>query len=144
MAGLSAVERRLKLPVLKRVKKLRKLRRRMRLWGSCGALLAVTGCGPLLYYLFSGSLPAISFDQTIYISDEWAVIAGTVLIGWLGSMLFYGQYKRDKDKFDKIRAGAVELIKSGDPICECKWTPCSCKDELIGEMNEHHDINLSY
>lgn len=144
MAGLSAVETRLKLPVLKRVKKLKKLRRRMRLWGACGAMLAVTGCGPLLYYLFSGTLPPISFEHTIYISNEWAVIAGTVLIGWLGSMLFYGQYKRDKDKFDKIRAGAVDLIKSGDPICECKWTPCSCKDELIGEMNEHHDINLSY
>ncbi len=144
MAGLTEVEAKLKLPVLKRVKKLKKLRRRMRLWGACGVLLAATGCGPLLYYLLSGKLPPITFEQTLHISSEWAIIAGTVLIGWLGSMLFYGQFKRDKDKYDKIRAGAVELIKAGDPICECNWTPCSCKDDLIRLMNEDHDINLSY
>lgn len=144
MAGNSAVEKKLKLAVLKRVKKLRKLRRRMRLWGMCGVLLAITGCAPLCYYLLTGNLPAITFENTIYIADEWAVVIGTILIGWLGSMLFYGQYKRDKDKYDKIRAGAVEMIKAGDPICECKWNPCTCKDDLIREMNERHDINLSY
>jgi hypothetical protein len=144
VAGPSAVELKLKIAVFKRVKKLKKLRRRQRLWGAVGALCAVVACSPLLYYLATGSMPAISFDSSLYISGDWAVILGAVIVGLFGSMLFYAQYKRDKDKYDRIRAGAVALLQAGDPVCECKWTPCTCKDDLIKEMHEKYDINLSY
>lgn len=144
MAGPSPLEQRLKIAVFKRIKKLRKLRRRMRLWGAAGALCSIIAAAPLLYYLATGTMPAISFDSSLYISGDWAVIIGAITVGLFGSMLFYNQFKRDKDKYDKIRAGAVTLIQAGDPVCECKWTPCSCKDELIKEMSEKYDINLSF
>jgi hypothetical protein len=140
----SVVEPKLKLAVLKRVKKLKKLRRRQRLWGAAGVTFAVVASAPLLYCLITGALPAISFGDTIYIADGWAVLVGCVFVGWLGSMLFYGQYRRDKDKYDKIRAGAVSLLQEAAPICECKWYPCTCKDDLIRELSEKFDINLSY
>lgn len=140
----SAVESKLKLSVLKRVKKLKKLRRRQRLWGGAGVTFALLASTPLLYCLVTGALPAISFGDTVYIADEWAALAGCVFVGWLGSMLFYGQFRRDKDKYDKIRAGAVAQMQDAAPICECKWYPCTCKDDLIREMNEKFDINLSY
>lgn len=140
----SDVEKKLKLTVAKRIKKLKKLRRRMRMWGSAGAICAIIAAVPLVYYLVTGNMPAISFDNTIWISGDWAPIIGAVIVGLFGSMLFYAQYKRDKDKYDRIRAGAVEILKAGDPICECKWYPCSCKDDLAKEMNEKYDINLSY
>lgn len=143
MAG-SSVEQKLKLAVLKRMKKLKKLRRRMRLWGATGVTFAILACAPLLYCMATNSLPAITFENTIYIANGWSVIIGCVFIGWLGALLFYGQFRRDKDKYDKIRAGAVSLLQAGDPICECKWYPCTCKDDLIREMNEKYDINLSY
>jgi hypothetical protein len=144
VAGQSVVEAKLKIAVFKRIKKLKKLRRRMRLWGAIGVVFAITACAPLVYYLATNTLPAISFDKTIFIANEWAVVIGTIMVGWLGSMLFYGQFRREKDKYDKIRAGAVALVHAGDPICECKWTPCNCKDDLIVEMKEKYDINLSY
>jgi hypothetical protein len=144
VAGPSIVEQKLKIAVFKRVKKLKKLRRRQRLWGAVGALCAVLASSPLVYFLATGSMPAISFDTSLYISGDWAFVIGAVAVGLLGAMLFYGQYKRDKDKYDKIRAGAVALLQANEPVCECKWTPCTCKDELIKEMSEKYDINLSY
>jgi hypothetical protein len=140
----SIVEQRLKIAVAKRVRKLKKLRRRMRLWGAAGAVCAVIASSPLVYYLATGSMPAVSFDSSLYVSGDWAVILGAIAVGLFGSMLFYNQHKRDKEKYDKIRAGAVSLLQAGDPVCECKWTPCACKDELIKEMSEKYDINLSY
>ncbi len=140
----SAVQPKLKLAVLKRVKKLIKLRRRQRLWGGAGAVFAALAAMPLLYCLATGTLPAVSFGETVYISDGWAALAGCVFMGWLGSMLFYGQFRRDKDKYDRIRAGAVALLQEGTPVCECKWYPCTCKDDLIRELNEKYDINISY
>lgn len=145
MAGdQSVVENRLKPSILKRVKKLKKLRRRMRMWGSAGAACAVVAGAPPVYYLITGNMPAISFDGSLFISGDWAVIIGMILVGLFGSMLFYAQFRRVKDKYDKIRAGAVELIQGGDPICECKWTPCTCKDELTQDMSDNFDINLFY
>lgn len=143
MAG-PAVEQKLKLPVQKRVKKLKKLRRRLRLWSVAGALCVAAAAAPPLLYLVTGSMPAVSFENGLYVSGDWAVVLGMILVGLLGAMLFYNQYKRDKDKYDRIRAGAVSLLQAGDPVCECKWTPCTCKDDLVREMNERYDINLSY
>lgn len=138
------VDLKLKLPMSKRVKKLIKLRRHMRMWGGAGALCSVLAATPLVYYLLTGKMPSISFDESLYFSSDWMVIIGAVIVGLFGSMVFYSQYRRDKDKYDKIRSGAIALLQAGDPVCECKWTPCSCKDDLIKEMNEKYDINLSY
>ena len=138
------IQRNLKLPIGKRVKKLIKLRRRMRMWGSAGAVCAVIASAPLVYYLVSGRMPPISFDNAIFISGDWATVIGAVIVGLFGTMLFYGQFRRDKDKLDKLRAATVEILQSGDPVCECRWTPCSCKDSLIREMSDRYDINLSY
>jgi hypothetical protein len=138
------VEQRLKLAFLQRLKKMTKLRRRMRLWGAAGAVCAVLASAPLVYFLVTGSLPAVSFDSSHYVSDDWAFVIGAVAAGLFGSTVFYGQLKRDRDKFEKLRAGAVEMLQSGTPVCDCRWTVCSCKDELADEMHEKYDINLFY
>lgn len=144
MAEIFPIEKKLKLAVQKRIKKLKKLRRRTRMWGIAGMICAITACAPLLYFLLTDNIPAVSFEKTIYISSDCAVIVGCLGVGWLGAMLFYGQYKRDKDKYDNIRAGAVDLLRAGDPVCECKWTPCTCKDDLLKHLSEQYDINVSY
>jgi hypothetical protein len=144
MAGLPPLEQRLKFTFSKRMDKLKKLRRRMRRWSAAGALCAVAASVPLVYFLFTGNLPAISFDPAPYVSGGWAAVIGMVAVGLLGSMVFYGQLKREKDKFDKIRVGAVALLQSRESICECKWAQCSCKDEIIREMSDKYDINLSF
>jgi hypothetical protein len=144
VTGLSESQNNLKESMKKRIKKLVKQRRRMRMWGAAGALCAVLAGAPPAYFLATGNMPALSFDGAIFISGDWAVVIGMIAVGLFGSMLCYSQFKRDKDKFDKIRAGAVELMQAGAPICECKWTPCSCKDNLAAEMSEKFDINLFY
>lgn len=144
MAGLSEFESNLKPSVRKRVNKLKKLRRRMRMWGAAGAVCAVAAGAPPVYYLATGNMPAVSFESALFLSGDWAVVIALIAVGLFGSMLFYAQYRRDKDKFDKIRAGAVELMQAGAPICECKWTPCSCKDKLAEEMSDKYDVNLYY
>lgn len=140
----SPVEQKLKLAFLQRLKKMTKLRRRMRLWGTAGAVCAVLASAPLVYFLVTGSLPAVSFDSSFYASDDWAFVIGAVAVGLFGSTVFYGQLKRDREKFDKLRAGAVEMLQSGDAICDCKWITCTCKDDLAGEMHDKYDINLFY
>jgi hypothetical protein len=144
LAGTSPVDQRLKLAFQKRMKKMMKLRRRMRLWGAAGAVCAVLATAPLIYFLITGMLPAISFDSSLFVSGDWAFVVGAIAVGLFGSMVFYNQLKRDRDKFDKLRAGAVEMLQSGEAICECKWATCSCKDELVGEMHDKYDINLFY
>ena len=138
------VEQKLKLGVFKRVKKLKKLRRRMRLWGVAGIMCAICASSPLVIFIFTGALPRISVDKFLDFSGDWGTVLGMIMVGLAGTMLFYRQFRFDKEKYDRIRAGAIALIQSGDPICDCKWTPCDCKDDLIRKMSAKHDINLSY
>ena len=144
MAVASVVEQKLKLAVLKRIKKLKKLRRRQRMWGIAGALCAILACAPLLMYVITGEMPMATLDTYLFMLEDWAVPIACVIVGMAGTVIFYRQYRRDKDKYDGIRAGAVALMQANEPVCECKWMPCNCKDDLLKEMNEKHDINLSY
>lgn len=144
MTGLSPTEQKLRPTFQKRIKKLKKLRHRMRLWNMAGILCAIAASSPLVYFLFTGNMPAIVLDLPMYIAPEWATVLSVMGVGLLGAMVFYNQYKRDKDKFDKVRSGAVSVLLSSDAVCECKWMTCSCKDRLIKEMSEKYDINLSF
>jgi hypothetical protein len=144
VTGLSPIEQKLKSTFQKRIKKLKKLRRRMRMWNAAGMVCAIAASSPLVYFLFTGNMPPIVLDLPMYIAPEWAMVLSVIGVSLVGMLVFYTQYKRDKDKFDKIRSGAVSVLLSSDAVCECKWIQCSCKDNLIKEMSEKHDINLSF
>ena len=144
MEGPDDVRERLKLPVQRRVKKLIRLRRRLRLWGVAGVLSAITAAAPPTLYLLTGIHPAVNDANVFDFSRAWVTPLVMIGAGLFGTLLFYRQYRKDKDKYDRIRSGAVELIRAADPICDCRWIPCDCKDNLVREMKERHDINLSY
>ena len=144
MADPRPLEEKLKKTFLKRIEKMQKLRRSMRLWGAAGAVCAIVASAPIVYFLFTGNMPALSFDMPIYISPDWAVVIGMLAVGLFGSMVFYSQFKRAKDKLDKMRSGAVALLQSSDAVCDCNWLQCTCKDDVIRDMHDKYDINLSY
>jgi hypothetical protein len=109
-----------------------------------GALCAICASSPLVIFIFTGAMPSISLGQSLNLYGDWGTPVGMILVGLAGTMIFYLQYNRDKGKYDRIRAGTIALIEASAPICECKWTPCDCKDDLIRKMNVKYDINLSY
>jgi hypothetical protein len=137
------VELRLKLNVSRRVKKLKKLRRRLRIWGVAEVLCIALAAWPLVMRVFLENLPFFAEGGTLF-GAGWAQVFAMVGAGFLGALLCSQQHKRDKDKFDRIRAGTIVLMEASSPVCECKWMPCDCKDELIRRMKDKYDINLSY
>lgn len=137
------MELRLKLNVSRRVKKLKKLRRRLRLWGVCEVIAIALAVWPLVTQVFLNNLPFFS-DNGLLFGAGGAQVLVFVAAGFVGALLCSQQHKRDKDKFDRIRAGTIVLMEAASPVCECKWLPCDCKDELIRRMKDKYDINLSY
>lgn len=144
MDAEAELRQKLKLPMQRRVKKLMRLRVRLRLWGVAGIVCAIIAATPPVLFLGTGARPAVNSGDVFTFSRGWVGPLVAIAAGLFGTMLFYRQYRRDKEKYDRIRAGAVELIRSGDPICECRWIPCTCKDDLVRQMKANHDINLSY
>lgn len=137
------VEQRLKLNMCRRVKKLKKLRRRLRMWGVGEVLAIALAAWPLVTRVFLDTLPIFSEGGALF-GAGWAQVLAMVAAGFVGALLCAQQYKRDKDKFDRLRSGTIVLLEAASPVCECKWLPCDCKDELIRRMKDKYDINLSY
>lgn len=137
------VESRLKENVSRRVKKLKKLRRRMRIWGVGEVLAIALAVWPLVTRVFLDNLPFFSEGGALF-GAGWAQVLAMVAAGFVGALMCAQQYKRDKDKYNHIRSGTIVLIEAASPVCECKWLPCDCKDELIRRMKKKYDINLSY
>ncbi len=137
------VEQRLKLNVYRRVKKLKKLRRRMRMWGVVEVLGVAAAAWTLTTRVLLNNLPFFAEGGVLF-GEGWAPVLAVVAAGILGVILCSDQYKRDKEKYNRIRAGTIALMEGAAPVCECKWLPCDCKDDLIRRMKEKYDINLSY
>ena len=101
------VELRLKVNMGRRVKKLKKLRRRMRLWG-VGEVIAIgLAVWPLVTRVFLENLPFFSEGGVLF-GSLWAQVLAMVAVGFVGALLSAQQYKRDKDKYDRLRAGTRE------------------------------------
>jgi hypothetical protein len=116
----------------KRRGKLLKYRRQMNLCSAVGAVgLAVL------------ALALLRFPGADSPFAAWAAPLILLLVGGVIATAGFTQRSYYKRKYDRLRETTISVMQAY-PICNCFWQPCSCKDDFIADMDERHNINLSY
>lgn len=116
----------------KRRSKLLRLRRQM----SFATAIGSAGAAVMLLSVFR--LPSGGADIAAWASPIVVLLIGAV-VGTAG----FTQRSYFKRKYDILRETTMAVMQA-NPICNCFWQPCSCKEDFIVDMDHHHNINLSY
>jgi hypothetical protein len=106
-----------------------------------GTIACITASIPLLYIiLFTPDegqvISQIANHTSLPMPSTFLFILGITveIISLLLLVYSMQQYKKEKKKYDEIRRETMNSFSQ--PICNCNWSECTCKDDFIEEMDK--------